>query len=154
MKITEDKRIKIKQIEDILYQWNFFVQTEKNFDSKIEELEAEVVEYREKLPQSIKENTISSNKISSMTENNALKVLEILDNKIVRLNNEKKAALKYFIPIRNTFNNLNGKDKELVRMKYFNKIRGKQLYNALNYSKSGFIYKKNVVLNYFLENIK
>lgn len=141
------RKLKIKEIEDILYQWSYFEHLEKEYNAKIRELEFEKNIAREKFPISFREINQKSNGTSNVTEKTAIYIIIEIESKIENLKKEKIFKLEEYIIVKEIFNSLAGDEKELIRMKYIEKLRGEKIYKALNYSKSGFIQKKNRILN-------
>lgn len=150
LEIREKKK---KEIEDVLYQWNYYQETEVKYETMIHNLEYDIICNREKLPQAMKENIGTIKKINKITEEIAIKIIDNLEKKICRLNYDMRDKLNKFYCVRETFNSLDGDEKELLRAKYFQRKRGSTLYRELNYSKSGFISKKRRILEKMVVNI-
>jgi len=145
-----DREQKKKEVEDILYQWRYFEQEEERYNKLIEDIKEEIIEAREKYPQTMNSSITKSNKISNITQDSAIHIIEKLDKKVANLERRKEQVLEKYIRVKKHFYKLKGDEKELIRLKYHEKYRGKQIYKKLNYSKRGYLYKKAKIIDKLL----
>lgn len=142
--ISREQKIRI--VEDVIYQFNYFEQKEENYAIKIEDVEYEIEDTREQYPETLKESTRIKYKKTDGVASAAIKIIDQLEKKIKRLKRDRDEKLKKYFALKSVINQLRGDEKELIRLKYIDGMRGESLYAALCYTKSGFIHKKNRVL--------
>jgi len=143
------KEITKEQIENYLYNWNYYEGNVMKQEKIIEALKAEKEMQYERYPSLRCENIRVRNSVKKNDgiTNYVINLIETYDYKIEYYKNKLINEHYNFIMVREAISRLDGVGKKIIRLKYFESRRGKYLYEELNYTKRGYYAAQKRVLN-------